>query len=177
MSLDIWTGEMHPPEPPRQFSRCDPELGANILSDMLMVATTQHRYDRDKAGKPYILHPLKVMYWLKTDDPELMAIALGHDLIEDHGNEVSYDGLRKLGMTERVIEGIRALTKVPGETYEEYKRKVKNNWDAILVKMQDLRHNSDFRRLKGVTAKDMERMKRYAEFYNELDEHRKQFTR
>lgn len=124
----------------------------------------------DKAGQPYILHCLKVMHYLKSDDEELCCIALAHDLIEDCGDEYSYSSLREEGISERVIDGVRCLTKVPGENYEEYKTKVKSNKDAIKVKMADLRHNTDIRRLKGVTEKDIKRTVKYMEFYQELKE-------
>jgi len=140
------------------------------LSRMLVLATNRHDGQFDKGGNPYILHPLKVMHYLKTDDEELMCIALGHDLIEDTFKSI-YDGmltLRYHGMTERVISGIVAMTKVDGETYEEYKERVKSNPDSVKVKMADLRHNSDIRRLKGVTQKDIERIEKYHLFYLEL---------
>jgi len=137
-----------------------------MLSKMLLLATTRHDGQFDKGGKPYILHPLKVMYYLKTDDEELMCIALGHDLIED--TPTTYSELKEAGFSDRVIEGIRCLTKVKGETYTEYKDRVKSNPDAILVKLCDLRHNTDIRRLKGVTEKDIERMARYQHFFLEL---------
>ena len=57
-----------------------------------------------------------------------------------------------------------------GQTFEQYKEQVKANHDAVLVKMADLRHNSDIRRLKGVTQKDIERVARYHQFYLELRE-------
>ena len=60
------------------------------------------------------------------------------------------------------------MTKVPGESYEEYKDKVKGNPDAVLVKMSDLNHNTQITRLKGVTPKDMARMEKYFHFYLEL---------
>jgi (p)ppGpp synthase/HD superfamily hydrolase len=141
-----------------------------MLSAMLVLATNTHNGQFDKGGVPYILHPLKVMHYLKSDDEELMCIALGHDLVEDHGKVVTYHLLREMGFTERVIDGIRCLTKVPGETYEEYKAKVKSNIDAIRVKMADLRHNTDIRRLKGTTEKDIKRTIQYHNFYMELKE-------
>jgi len=45
---------------------------------------------------------------------------------------------------------------------------VMSNQDAIKVKMADLRHNSDIRRLKGVTEKDIARVAKYHQFYLEL---------
>lgn len=142
------------------------------LSNMLVLATQRHDGQFDKGGMPYILHPLKVMHYLKTADEELQCIALGHDLVEDtfkSANE-GYDFLKSRGFSCRVVDGIRSLTKKPGESYEQYKTQVKINPDAVLVKMADLRHNSDIRRLKGVTLKDVERTVRYHEFYQELKE-------
>ena len=126
-----------------------------------------HAGQFDKGGNPYALHALKVMHYLKSDDEELMCIALGHDIIED--TAVTYKDLREAGMTDRIINGIRALTKVPGQTLDEYKAGVFANIDAMLVKKSDLRHNTDIRRLKGVTEKDLARMAKYHVFYLEIE--------
>lgn len=137
-----------------------------LLGKMIVIATNAHAGQFDRGGNPYILHPLRVMSYLKTDDEELMCIALAHDVIED--TSVTYRDLREAGMTERIIAGIKALTKQPGQTYEEYKAGVFANVDAMRVKMCDLRHNTDIRRLKGVTEKDIARMAKYHQFYMEI---------
>ena len=137
-----------------------------MLAKMLLIATNAHAGQFDRGGTPYILHPLKVMHYLKTDDEELQCIALGHDVIED--TDVTYRDLREAGISERVIAGIDALTKRPGETYEDYKERVYANRDAMKVKLCDLRHNTDIRRLKGVREKDLERMAKYQRFYLEI---------
>ena len=137
-----------------------------MLGTMLVIATNAHSGQFDRGGAPYILHPLKVMHYLKSDDEELMCMALGHDVIED--TSVTYRDLRDAGISERVIDGIRALTKVPGLTYEEYKAGVFASEDAMRVKLADLRHNTDIRRLKGVTEKDIARMAKYHLFFMEI---------
>ena len=137
-----------------------------MLGTMLCIATNAHAGQFDRGGAPYILHPLKVMHYLKSDDEELMCMALGHDVIED--TATTYRDLRDAGISERVIDGIRALTKVPGLTYEEYKEGVFACEDAMRVKLADLRHNTDIRRLKGVTEKDIARMAKYHLFYMEI---------
>lgn len=139
-----------------------------MLNSMLLLATRKHADQYDKGGQPYILHCLAVMQNLNTQDEELQCIALGHDIIED--TDTTYQELLEHGMSQRVINGIRCLTKVPGETKEEYKQKVKTNSDSIIVKMSDLQHNSDIRRLKGVREKDITRMVSYHNFYLELKE-------
>lgn len=136
------------------------------LAVMLVIVTNGHAGQFDKGGNPYILHPLKVMHYLKSEDEELQCVALGHDVIED--TKVTYKDLRDAGISERVIAAIRCLTKQPGQTLEEYKEAVFSNVDAMRVKLADLRHNTDIRRLKGVTPKDLERMAKYHLFYTEI---------
>lgn len=137
-----------------------------LLATAIAFSAEKHKNQFDKGGMPYFLHPLKVMHYLKSDDMELMAIAVLHDVVED--TDVTYQDLRDLGMTERVIAGINALTKLPGQTPEEYLAGIKANKDAIKVKLCDLRHNMDARRLKGVTEKDRARLDKYAKMYWEL---------
>lgn len=140
-----------------------------LLSKAILIATNGHAGQFDKGGMPYILHPLKVMYYLKTDDEELQCIAILHDVIED--TAVTYADLVASGFSERVIDGVRALTKLPGETLDEYKARVYANVDAMKVKRCDLRHNSDIRRLKGVRQKDIDRIAKYHLFYIEIEQH------
>lgn len=149
-----------------------------MLAKMLVIVTNGHSGQFDKGGNPYILHPLKVMHYTKSDDEELMCMALGHDLIEDcsgktifiGGQEkvISYAMLREEGISERVINGIWRVTKQPGQTYEEYKAGVFGSVDSMRIKSADLRHNSDIRRLKGVTDKDVARIAKYMKFYSEI---------
>ena len=137
-----------------------------MLDKMLVIVTNAHHGQFDKGGRPYILHPLRVMSFLKEDDEELQCIALGHDVIED--TSVTYEDLRAAGISERVIVGIEALTKQKGYSYDDYKKQVFANVDAMRVKLCDLRHNTDIRRLKGVTEKDIARMAKYHTFYLEI---------
>jgi (p)ppGpp synthase/HD superfamily hydrolase len=136
-----------------------------LLGKVLVLATNAHAGQFDRGGNPYILHPIKVMHYLKTDD-ELQCIALLHDVIED--TKTTWQDLQDIGCTARVIAGVRVLTKMPGQTYDEYKKEVFANFDAMRVKSCDLRHNTDIRRLKGVTQKDIDRMAKYNQFYLEI---------
>lgn len=140
-----------------------------MLNNMMVLVTTKFSGVFDRGGSPYVLHCLKVMHYTETDDEELLCIALGHDVIED--TDVTYELLRVMGFTTRVIEGIRAMTKVPGETNDEYVIRIKGSTDACLVKLADLRHNSDIRRLKGVTPKDIARIEKYHGMYLDIKQH------
>jgi len=137
-----------------------------MLGKMLVMAAVAHDGQFDKGGKPYILHCLQVMHNLKSDDEELQCIALGHDIIED--TKTTWHDLEEAGFSKRVVSGIRAMTKQNGYSYDEYKLQVFANKDAMKVKIADLMHNSDIRRLKGVTEKDINRMAKYHRFYLEI---------
>ena len=137
-----------------------------LLGKVLVLATNAHAGQFDRGGKPYILHPLKVMHYLKSDDEELMCVALLHDVVED--TKTTWQDLKDIGCTDRVLDAVSALTKMPGQSYEDYKQEVFSNNDAMRVKMADLRHNTDIRRLKGVTQKDLDRLAKYNQFYLEL---------
>lgn len=138
-----------------------------LLNIAISLAVEAHANQFDKGGNPYILHCLKVMHYVKSDDEEVLAIAVLHDSFEDNKN-MTVEFFAERGITTRVILGVLALTKMPGESYAVYKEKVKANPDAVKVKMADLRHNSDIRRLKGVTEKDVARIAKYMQFYSEL---------
>lgn len=150
------------------------------LGKMIALAATRHEGQYDKGGNPYILHPLKVMHYTRSEDPEIQMIAVGHDLVED--TDVTLEYLESLGFSDRVIDGIDAVSrrewmengKLVLEDKHVYRERVKKNRDAIIVKMADLRHNTDVRRLKGLTEKDFKRMEDYQKFYAELKEIRLQ---
>lgn len=139
-----------------------------MLSKMLLLVTQRFDGKFDKSGQPYVLHLLKVMHYCKTDDEELMCGALGHDLVED--TNTTYQELRDMGFPSRVIKIIRNMTKVPGETEGDYLDRLMSDKDSIVVKLADLRHNSDIRRLKGLTEKDFGRMQKYHRMFLTLTE-------
>lgn len=137
-----------------------------MLSSAIHIATNSHHGQFDKGGNPYILHPFAVMGLLEVVNEELQCMALLHDVVED--TRITYQELRDAGMSDRVIEGVKLLTKQRGQSYEEYKTAVFSSADAMIVKMADLTHNTDIRRLKGVSQKDIERMTKYHTFFLEI---------
>jgi (p)ppGpp synthase/HD superfamily hydrolase len=141
-------------------------MKGELLGKVIVLATNAHAGQFDRGGKPYILHPLAVMHYLKTDDEELQCVALLHDVVED--TKTTWADLEQIGCTQRVIAAVKALTKMPGQSYDEYKEVVFANEDAMKVKLCDLRHNTDIRRLKGIAQKDLERLAKYNRFYLEI---------
>ena len=136
----------------------------NMLGTAIAIASAVHEDQTDKGGKPYILHPLRMMMRLRTNDEELMAIAVLHDVVEDSKGEwpLSRLAIEGNGMSERVIAGVDALTRRDGESYDHFIKRCAANPDAKLVKREDLRDNSDITRLKGLRQKDFERLEKYS---------------
>ena len=134
------------------------------LETAITLAATAHAGQLDKAGQPYILHPLRVM--LQVSEPhERMAAAL-HDVVED--TEVSLEALREQGFPLEVIEAIDALTKRDGETRMQAAKRAGANPIARMVKMADVSDNLDTRRLKQLTPEDKARLQEYREVFSYL---------
>lgn len=150
-----------------QLSEIKTHKRGELLNKMLVLVTNKFAGVYDKSGQPYVLHCLKVMYYTKTEDEELQCIALGHDLIED--TSVTPDLLLAMGFSDRIVSGIVAMSKVKENFSQEvYMMQLRTNKDAIRVKLADLRHNSDIRRLKDVGPKEMARLAKYHSMYLEL---------
>ena len=157
-----------------------------MLSKAILIATLAHEGQFDKGGNPYILHPLTVLHKLRSTNEDEQVAAVLHDVIEDCTGKkidlpsgekiISFQMLREEGISENAIEIVRLLTKMPGQTAEEYKAGVMSNVSAMLVKREDLRTNSDLRRLKGVTEKDLARNAKYQMFYFEIEQKLKEMT-
>ncbi|MGG1266408.1 HD domain-containing protein [Brevibacillus laterosporus] len=86
------------------------------LEKAIVIATKAHAGQVDKGGNPYILHPLRVM--LKMGTEEEMIVAVLHDVIED--TKVNVDDLKRAGFTESVIDAVIALTRQDGERYMDF---------------------------------------------------------
>ncbi len=82
------------------------------------VASDAHAGQTDKAGRPYLDHPRRVAAHVAgtTDDPDAVAAAWLHDVVED--TAITLDQLRALGFPETVIDAVDALTRRPGPTAE-----------------------------------------------------------
>ena len=128
-----------------------------MLELALSIATKAHRGQFDKAGIDYIEHPIFVAS--QVDSEEEKAVALLHDVIED--SSVTAEELLNAGLPETVVTAIQILSKKKGQDYQTYLENVKSNPLARVVKLADLKHNSDLSRLRSVTDNDLERLEKY----------------
>lgn len=127
------------------------------LERAIAIAATAHAGQVDKGGAPYILHPLKVMLRMNTLEERIVAVL--HDVVEDGG--ISFDDLRKEGFSEAVLSAIESVTKVPGESYEDFVERAAQNPIGRVVKLADLEENSDLSRIASPSWEDLERVEKY----------------
>lgn len=127
------------------------------IENAIRLALKVHSGQKDKAGAPYILHPLRVMLSMEHDTERQVAVL--HDVVED--GDITSDMLRSEGFSEEVCLAVAALTKASDESYSEYLSRLEVNPVARKVKMADLNDNLNLNRIKNPTKKDKERMVKY----------------
>ncbi len=127
------------------------------LERAIAIAAEAHAGDVDKAGGPYVLHPIRVM--LRLASPEERIAAVLHDVVED--TDWTLEGLLAEGFSPEVVEAVDALTRREEESYEEFVLRVARNPIGLRVKLADLEDNLDLTRIASPTENDYARMERY----------------
>jgi hypothetical protein len=127
------------------------------LEHAIDIATEAHRDQLDKAGEPYILHPMRVMEDMLSDDEKIVAVL--HDVVEKNPGW-TFTRLAEEGFSKKVIEGIDAMTRRPYESYEDFAGS-----DPIgrTVKLADLRDNLDMAKRAGLDEQHTEKYRRAIE--------------
>ncbi|QDU64679.1 GTP pyrophosphokinase [Planctomycetes bacterium Pan216] len=139
----------------------------------LEIAAGAHAGTKDRQGKPYILHPIRVMMGVESEQAQIVAIL--HDVVED--TDVTFEDLREAGFSEETLATLALVTHKDGVSYADYVIACKDNPIAREVKLSDLRDNSSLSRLLLRADRfdsDSRRMHRYLLSYRflagEIDE-------
>ena len=130
----------------------------STLERAIAIAATAHAGQIDKAGAPYILHPLRVMLRLTGGAERITAVL--HDLVEDCAGW-SFERLHAEGFSGEIIEALKSVTKRDGESYEDFVKRAGENPIGRRVKRSDLHDNCDLTRISNPTPQDHERIARY----------------
>ncbi|MDX1616763.1 MAG: hypothetical protein R3300_20820 [Candidatus Promineifilaceae bacterium] len=129
-----------------------------LLEKCIALALEAHEGQVDKQGRPYILHPLYLMG--QMDSPLEMMVAVLHDVVED--TALTLDDLAAIGVPGEALEALALLTHDRDEQdYLSYVQALKNSRLAKKVKLADLAHNMDLRRIDNPTERDFARLRRY----------------
>ena len=143
------------------------------LEKAIKIAVEAHTGQVDKGGNPYILHPLRVMLSLDTEEERIVGVL--HDVVEDCEGW-TWERLREQGCSDEIIEALKSVSKTPEEEkqfkkmddpnekldhYLEFIKRAKFNKIGRNVKAADIKDNLDISRIDDITERDIDRLNRY----------------
>ncbi len=109
----------------------------STLQRAIEIAVEAHHGQKDKNGMPYILHPLRLMFQMKSDSEKMAAVL--HDVVED--SDWTLEQLKSEGFNGDVIEAVNLLTRDDKDTYDEFVQKIASNPISKAVKIADITDN------------------------------------
>ena len=118
------------------------------------LAYNAHHGQFDKGGVPYIFHPIHLAE--SMDDEISTCVALLHDTVED--TDVTLEELAR-EFPKEVVEAVALLTHDENVEYFDYVRMIKTNPIATKVKLADLAHNGDPKRICNQGNQERRRVK------------------
>ena len=152
------------------------------LEKAIKIAVEAHTGQIDKGGNPYILHPLRVMLSLNSEEERIVGVL--HDVVEDCEGW-SWERLKEQGCSDKIIEALKSVSKTleeekqfkemddPDEKMEHYLQfiqRAKTNKIGRNVKAADIRDNLDISRIDDITERDINRLNRYKKALSILTE-------
>lgn len=145
-----------------------------MLEKAIAIAVESHRGQLDKAGKIYILHPMRVM--LRGKNETEMIVGILHDVVED--TPITLEMLHLEGFSEEVLEALDCITKRPKEDYGDFIDRVLTNPLSTQVKLYDMEDNLNRDRIPYPTPRDEARFAKYEKYHKvillKLEEYQQQ---
>jgi len=130
----------------------------STLERAIAIAAEAHAGQVDKAGAPYVFHPLRIMPRMTGNDARIVAVL--HDVCEDCPGW-DFDRLRREGFSEDVLTALDSVTKRDGESYDDFVLRARIDPIGREVKIGDLEDNMDLSRIAAPTERDFERIAKY----------------
>ena len=143
------------------------------LEKAIKIAVEAHTGQVDKGGNPYILHPLRVLLSLNSEEERIVGVL--HDVVEDCEGW-TWERLREQGCSDEIIEALKSVSKTPEEEkqfkkmddpnekldhYLKFIKRAKFNKIGRNVKAADIKDNLDISRIDDITESDIDRLNRY----------------
>lgn len=138
-----------------------------MLEKAIEIAVEAHRGQIDKAGKIYILHPMRVMLRGKTETE--MIVGILHDVVED--TPITIEMLKKEGFSSEILDALSCITKEDGEEYGHFIHRILENPLATQVKLYDIEDNLNRERIPYPSDHDIARFEKYEHYHKILEEH------
>jgi (p)ppGpp synthase/HD superfamily hydrolase len=134
-----------------------PRTKNGSLEHAIDIATKAHQGQVDKAGEPFILHPMRVMKNMVSEDEKIVAAL--HDVVE-HNPEWTLSRLTNEGFSKNVIRGVDAMTRRPGESYEHFVLRAGRDPIGRTVKLADLNDNIYMSEVGGLDSAHIDKYRR-----------------
>lgn len=135
----------------------------NDNRQLMLALITKFHFGQLYGNEPYINHCIRVADRVAavSNDERAVDVALGHDLLEDTNctKELLYTLFE-----DNVVNAIIALSKIKGQSKEDYISVVKSNDLARLVKIHDTMENLTC----SVQRNDTKRIVKYSQQLQEL---------
>lgn len=144
-----------------------------MLEKAIEIAVEAHRGQIDKAGKEYILHPMRVMLRGRNDTE--MIVGILHDVVED--TPITIDMLRLEGFSEDILAALECVTKRRGESYGTFINRILTNPLATQVKLYDMEDNMNRDRIPYPTPKDEARFRKYEKYHKVILQQLKEYQK
>lgn len=135
----------------------------NSFQEAFRIAQEAHKDQVDLSGISYINHPIIVSTMVNGSKEKIVAIL--HDVFEDSNIKVSD---LKDYFSKDIIDALEVISRPKDLGYKEYIERLAKNNLARKVKIADLTHNMDLRRLDSITPNDIARLKKYHQAYKFL---------
>lgn len=136
-----------------------PEIEKSVQTTYRMAfrfASKAHWGQTDKAGEPYIKHLARVS--MRCESSAAKIVALLHDVLEDCAVT---DYMIRTRFGDEIANSVLCLTKLDGEPYMSYIKRLACDPVAREVKIADLIDNSNLSRLSTITREDVWRQRKY----------------
>ena len=145
------------------------------LEKAIKIAVEAHTGQLDKGGNPYILHPLRVMLSLETEEERIVGVL--HDVVEDcapkqytwtredfsHYQQLSkeqkaekytWEHLITEGLNDSLFEALKSVSKTPEEEAEYQELLEDKKLGHYLEFIQRAKANEIGRRVKKADIRD-----------------------
>ena len=106
-----------------------------MLKRALHMALHAHAGQVEKDGGAFIVHPLRVMDFVRHEDELVAVVAVLHDVVED--SEITLQDVR-VAFSDEVADAVDAVTRRDDETYMESIERAKLHPVGRVVKLADL---------------------------------------
>lgn len=133
------------------------EDSAVLLDKAAKICVDGHCGQRDKTGASYFQHPMRVAMRCGSDEQKMVALL--HDTIED--TDVTPEYLLAEGFPQHIVDAVLSVTKIEGESYEDFVSRAGRNPIGRIVKIHDLEDNLDTLRLDEVSPSMAARFTKY----------------